>query len=264
MNQTLIIAILILIFLYISSLKREEPTQNEIQELVYVDKKQYQEEFPYPQISHSFQKLSKGDFSQPLNNLKELLPDGPSTITQIRDEPETMDKTRMYLPDYYRKDRMSGNTIGTEEMRPFLMDSETSESSWTDENISEHPRFYNSDISGSGLTDIGSFFDKNNQYHDKTSSNTDVLATDGCYITKDGEHFCEDNTKLQNIPPSLITDVKKCYAINSIGSYKDMDQNDSSKDRIINGGQFFNSVFGKTNEDVYSQPLQPQLGDCVI
>ena len=60
---------------------------------------------------------------------------------------------------------MSGNDIGTEEMRPFLMDSDVSESSWTDENISEHPRFYNSDISGSGLTDIGSFFDKNNQFY---------------------------------------------------------------------------------------------------
>ena len=69
----------------------------------------------------------------------------------------------MYLPDYYRKDRLSGNTIGSEELRPFLTDEKTSESSWTDKNVSEHPKFYNSDVTDN-LTDIGTFFDKNNKY----------------------------------------------------------------------------------------------------
>ena len=35
-------------------------------------------------------------------------------------------KQRMYLPDYYRKDRLSGNTIGSEELRPFLTDEKKS------------------------------------------------------------------------------------------------------------------------------------------
>jgi len=54
-------------------------------------------------------------------------------------------------------------------MRPFVNDDSESESAWTDKNVSEHPKFYTSDVQ-SDLTNIGSFFDKNNQYHDKTSS----------------------------------------------------------------------------------------------
>ena len=47
----------------------------------------------------------------------------------------------MYLPDFYRKDRLSGNTIGTEELRQFELNNDKSEQSWTDKNVSEHPKF---------------------------------------------------------------------------------------------------------------------------
>ena len=64
------------------------------------------------------------------------------------------------------------------------------------------------------------FYDKNNKYNDKSSHNTEVLVSDSCYIDKFGNQFCEDNTRLQNIPPSLITDPSKCDLLNNIGSYK--------------------------------------------
>jgi hypothetical protein len=190
---------------------------------------------------------------------------------------------RIYLPDYYRKDRLGGNDIGTEELRPFT-NSEEPDNSWTDVNVSKHPRFYNSDIKNE-LTNVGLFFDKNNQYNDKTSSNTEVLVSDSCYTDKEGEIFCEDNTKLQNIPPSLISDINKCYALNTIGMYKDKKTKDKevvsfnsekidgeelgvwsySDDRTINGGNFFgNVVASKNKNEINSRPLGRLSGGCSI
>ena len=168
--------------------------------------------------SHQFKKLSKGELPHPLNNLKDILPQNNDTLNIIRDTHTNMSKDRIYIPDYYRKDRLPQNDIGSEEMRPFVSDNSESESAWTDENVSEHPKFYTSDVQ-SDFTNIGLFFDKNNQYHDKTSSNTDVLASDECYTDKKGTKFCMDNTRIQNIPPQLITNPKSCYALNDIGLY---------------------------------------------
>ena len=124
------------------------------------------------------------------------------------------------------------------------------------------------------------FFDKNNQYNDKTSSNTNVLTSDQCYQDKFGNQFCQDTTRLQNKPPSLITDVKNCSTLINIGSFKNSETADFSveeingknigvwsysDDRPIHGGIFYNEVSGSkdTNEN-YSQPLQPLVGDCSI
>tara|TARA_B100000963_G_scaffold355551_1_gene374027 strand:- start:3278 stop:4153 length:876 start_codon:yes stop_codon:yes gene_type:complete len=284
----LIILILVAAFFYFNYKDKEEPTQEEIQTLEYVEENKpetiiiKQKDFPYPQISHGFKKLGKEAIHKPLNNLKELLPGGSNDITVVRDKPGTMTKKRVYFPDYYRKDRLGGNDIGNSEVRPFVRDSEKPEDSWTDNNVSEHPKFYNSDIQNE-LTNVGMFFDKNNQYNDKTSPNTNVLVSDGCYESKYGEKFCEDNTRLQNIPPSLITDVNKCYTLNSIGIYKDkinkpkdytsfdVETIDEEQigvwsygdDRTINGGKFYNEVYGSKdkNEDL-SAPLKPLRGDC--
>ena len=187
MNR-LLLGFLVLVFIYLFFNKEFEPTQEEIQKLTYVDKTKSIQDFPFPQISHQFKKLSKGELPQPLNNLNELLPNNESNLDIVRDTPQTMDKKRIYVPDYYRKDRLPQNNIGSEEMRPFVNDDSESESAWTDKNVSEHPKFYTSDVQ-SDLTNIGSFFDKNNQYHDKTSSNTNVLSSDECYTDKKGIKF---------------------------------------------------------------------------
>ncbi len=287
-----ILGVIILIgaIVYFNNQEEEEPTQEEIQTLEYVEKTKPEAviaktvDFPYPQISHGFKKLGKEVVQKPLNNIKELLPSGSNDITVVRDTPGTMTKNRFYLPDYYRKDRLGGNDIGNAEVRPFIRNNEVSEKAWTDSNVSKHPKFYNSDIQNE-LTNVGMFFDKNNQYNDKSSANTNVLVSDSCYQSKDGTEFCEDSTRLQNIPPSLITDVNKCYTLNSIGNYKDKTKKPDDytaynvetidneqlgvwsygDDRVINGGKFYNEVFGSKDENEKSAPpLKPLSGDCMF
>jgi len=290
MDKILIVVLLLIgLYLYINWSNQEtQPTQKEIQNLDYVEEKEDMVQldelgnFPFPQISRGFKKLSKKTM-KPLNNLRDLLPDGKDNINIMRDTPRNVNKKRIYLPDYYRKDRLGGNDIGTGELRSFT-NSEEPDNSWTDVNVSKHPKFYNSDIKNE-LTNIGSFFDKNNQYHDKTSSNSEVLVSDSCYKDKEGELFCEDNTRLQNIPPSLISDINKCYALNTIGMYKDRNKKGKesvsfnseqihgedlgvwsySDDRIINGGSFFNNVFASKNKnEINSKPLKRLIGGCSI
>ena len=129
-----LIGLLAIVFLYyyLKPGPDYEPTQQEIQDLTYVDKTKYEKDFPYPQISRSFQQLSKGKLPSPLNNAKDILPSGSKDlkITRHLDTPDTIGTKRMYLPDYYRKDRLGSNPSGTEELRPFLTDNEESEQSW--------------------------------------------------------------------------------------------------------------------------------------
>ena len=265
-----LIGLLVIVFLYyyLKPGPDYEPTQQEIQDLTYVDKTKYEKDFPYPQISRSFQQLSKGKLPSPLNNAKEILPSGSKDlkITRHLDTPDTIGTKRMYLPDYYRKDRLGGNPCGTEELRPFSTDDEESEQSWTDTNVSEHPKFYNASLKNE-ITNIGAFFDKNNQYNDTTSSNTEALPSDSCYTDKSGETFCMDNTRLQIIPPKLITDPKSCYALNNVGIYKDSNlvERDDVKDRVMNGGDFYNGVRASRRvNEVFADPPTVQAGDCAI
>lgn len=284
--------LLILLYFYINrgnvDISDNEPSQRDIQNLDYVKEKneeiiQIDElgEFPTPQISRGFKKLSRKAM-KPFNNVKKFFPNNKNPAI-IRDVPDNMVKERVYFPGYFRKDRLSGNDIGTGEMRSFTTNDEP-DTSWSDVNVSQHPKFYTSDIKDE-LTNVGSFFDKNNQYNDKTSSNTNVLPSDSCYIDKMGQKFCEDNTRLQNIPPSLISDINKCYALNTVGMYKDKDKitreyvsfnqekvdNENlgvwsySDDRVINGGKFFNGVFpSKQQNETVSNKIKELFGTCRV
>lgn len=223
MDYILIALLLIGLLFYINRLP-SDPTQNEIQTLEYakdIPEKELIEtkDYIYPQISRGFKKLGKEAITKPLDNLSKLLPQNNSELDIIRDTTDNINKKRIHLPEYYRKDRLSGNTLGSEEYRSFKIHNEDPDNSWTDEDVSRYPKYYNSDVQNE-LTNVGMFFDKNNKYNDKSSSNTEVLVSDGCYVDKLGNQFCEDNTRLQNIPPSLITDVQNCKILNSIGSYK--------------------------------------------
>ena len=247
MNNYIILAIglIILYLIFKPDLSKYNPLQEEIQDENYVDITKSVKDFPYPQISRTFKRLSNGKPILPLES-DESLPQGDKNLTITRTDMDNV-KQRMYLPDYYRKDRLSGNTIGSEELRPFLTDEKTTESSWTDKNVSEHPKFYNSDVRDN-LTDIGSFFDKNNNYNDKASSRSVALPSDRCYLDKMGNQFCEENTRLQNIPPKLISDPNS-PVLNTIGYYKDQNIIDDMKDKLINGGIFFNSIKGSLGKD---------------
>ena len=243
MKNLIIYSLLLVLLLYLVFRPDQDynPSQEEIQSESYVDKTKNIQDYPYPQLSRTFKRLSQGKSPVPLNNDDKILPTGTKDLNLVRTSDHENVKTRMYLPDYYRKDRLSGNPTMTEELRPFGKDSDKSESSWTDKNVSEHPKFYNADIKDE-LTNIGSFFDKNNYYVDKTSSNSETLPSDSCYKDRTGNTFCEDNTRLQLIPPKLISDPNSCLVLNSIGPYKDSSKIEDSKERVINGGEFYDNI----------------------
>ena len=268
MNQLILLVILVILFLYFvkPSVNDYQPSQGDIQNENYIDKKQLIKDYPYPQISRTFKQLSNGKLPAPLNNLSELLPSGDKElkINKYNQTSETMGKQRIYLPDYYRKDRLSQNPEGTEELKPFVNNKDDSEQAWSDINVSEHPKFYNSDLKDE-ITNIGSFFDENNQYNDKTSPNTESLSSDSCYTDKSGKYFCEDNTRLQLIPPKLISDPKSCYALNRVGTFKDGNLKNDTNDRVMNGGNFFNGINASQEQNEYwSSPIEIQQGDCTI
>ena len=253
-NLCVILVALLLLYIYIKnvSIDVKNPGQANIQKLENVmDVNGSLVEVPIletdglpdPQISRGFKKLSPGGLSVPLNTLKDLLPKGKEVLPIVRTA-EDLTPKREYLPDYYRKDTMPMNDIGSEEYRPFVRDSEEPDSSWTDTNVSEHPKFYNVAIKNDNLTNIGSFFDKDNQYNDTTSCNTLALPSDKCYLDKDGGKFCLDNTRLQLRPPALITDPQNNYAINEVGIYKDYASIPDDPNRVINGGEFYSGVSG--------------------
>lgn len=261
MNYYLIFAIgLLILYLIFKPNLSYNPFQEEIQSEEYVDKTKAIKDFPYPQISRTFKRLSHGKPILPIDQDKSL-PKGEKNLTINRTTDINNVKQRMYLPDYYRKDRLSGNTIGSEELRPFLTDENKSESSWTDKNVSEHPKFYNSEVTDN-LTNIGSFFDKNNNYNDKTSPSSVSLVSDKCYMDKMGNQFCEENTRLQNIPPRLISDPES-KVLNTIGFYKDNNIISDMKDKIINGGIFYDNIKGskEKNETYSSFNNNPQVID---
>ena len=268
MNQLILIIIIIIIFLYlVKPIKiNYQPAQEDIQDTKYINKTQLNEDYPYPQISRPFKQLGNGKLPTPMNNLSDILPNGTKElkITKNIQTSDTMGKKRMYLPDYYRKDRLNQNPSGTEELKSFVNKKDEPENAWTDNNVSEHPKFYNSEINDE-LTNIGSFFDKNNQYNDKTSPQTESITSDSCYTDKFGNYFCEDNTRLQLIPPTLISDPKSCYALNSVGIFKDGNLKNDINDRVMNGGQFYNGINASQGKNEYwSSPIKIQQGDCTI
>jgi len=279
-----LIAFTILLFILGSS--NRVPSQKDIQTLEYVKNLNTMDnkvkDFPYPQISNGFRKLTNGIVA-PLSNIKKILPNNSSQINVIRNRDDPNSTKNYYLPDFYRKDRLCQNDTGTEELRSFVLDENKMDNSWSDINVSDHPKFYTNDIQNE-LTDIGSFFDKNNMYHDKISSNTDVLVSDSCYKDKQGKLICDDNSRLQNIPPSLITDPQKCQTFNIIGNYKDKISSNTSSfdiernsggslgvwtyndDRTINGSKFFDNIYpSKKINDTYSDPnLKSTCSDCPL
>ena len=213
MNKIIFLAfiVILLLFLYYP---REEPSQSEIQSLVHYKKKSG--DFIFPQISHGFQQLSN-KIIKPLNNIEKLLPNNDDNMNIIRTSNRDV-SGRFYVPEYYRKDTLNSNDIGSEELREFLLDETKNDTSWSDTNISQHPKYYTSDFKNN-LTNPGTFFNNNNQYNDTTSSKTEALPSDNCYIAKNGLRFCKDKTRIQNVPPKLINDEKSLSMLERVGTY---------------------------------------------
>ena len=74
-----------------------------------------------------------------------------------------------------------------------------------------------------------------------------------------------DNTRLQLIPPALITDPQSCYALNDIGLYKERKDTVFNDNKVNNGGSFFNSVVAsEVSNERFDKPVEIQSGSCQI
>lgn len=161
--------------------------------------------FPRPQISRGYKQLSKQPVKDPLYSL----PEGKineSKVNIIRSSNTENDQNPIYYnPSAYKKDFMSPNPLGTTEYNFAEFNDEKTSYAWTDNNVSQHPTFYRSEFSDE-KTNVGKFFDKKNHFHDKTSSYSTNNLPDRCFLDKEDNIVCNFNDRLQNIPPSLITD----------------------------------------------------------
>ena len=91
---------------------------------------------------------------------------------------------------------MSPNPLGTTEYNFAEFNDDKKSYAWTENNVSQHPSIYRSEFSDE-KTNVGEFFDKTNQFHDKTSSqSTNNLQTDA--LVKDDNIVCNFNDRLQN------------------------------------------------------------------
>lgn len=193
-----------------------------------------------PQQSTGFYNLSENPFNNQTNanTLTEnsFITDEPLTV--IRDNPYVKEM-KTNLPQLLNFDNLSGNTIGNSEQRFAETDNGYSSPAFSDLNVSQYPSYYTSDIKDE-LINIGKFFDKNNQYRDNTSYQSSGSISDSCYTTKDHQKVCLENTRLQSIPSSLISNINQCGAFNLKGKME------SSDGKVMNGKSFFDGVFGSS------------------
>ena len=70
----IVIGLIILYLLFKPDLSQYNPLQEEIQDDKYVDKTQSVKDFPYPQISRTFKRLSQGKSILPLEEDKCTVP----------------------------------------------------------------------------------------------------------------------------------------------------------------------------------------------
>ena len=169
-----------------------------------------------------------------------------------------------HFPNYYRKDNLSGNTIGSSEYKFAEVDNLKSDNAWSDENVSQYPNYYTSQLKDE-LTNVGAFFDINNNFVDTTKPRSTANVGDVCFVSKEGEKVCLDNKNLHNVPPSLISDPSNCGFLNSIGLLEYSNLVNEDTERVNNGGYLYGNVKGsKKHNEVYSEPIQQQILSCQV
>ena len=188
--------------------------------------------------------------------------DNKDIIVEERSSKTPMNES--HFPKYYRKDNMSGNTIGSSEYNFAEVDNLKSSHAWSDKNVSQYPNFYTSQIKNE-LTNVGDFFDINNNFVDTTKPRSTANVGDICFVSKEGENVCLDNKNLHNVPPSLIKDKSNCGFLNSIGLLEFSNLIYEDKERVNNGGFLYDNVKGsKKNNEVFSKPIQQQVLSCHV
>jgi hypothetical protein len=218
--------------------------------------------FPIPQSTTTSKSLSTNypeDLSIITNGA--TIPN-KDTVNIVRSATKPLQES--HFPEYYRKDNLSGNTIDTSEYKFAEVDNLKSSHAWSDENVSQYPNYYTSQLKDE-ITNVGAFFDVNNNFVDTTKPRSTANVGDICFVSKEGEKVCLDNKNQYNVPPSLISDKSNCGFLNSIGLLEFSNLVNESKERVNNGGYLYGSVKGsKKHNEVYSEPIQQQVLQCQI
>lgn len=202
-------------------------------------------------VFNSFNKSKKNE-----NQTKEIKPSVIDTINH-KNGNKLIEVNEPHTPDHFFKDTISENTIGTTEYYFAETDSSVSSKPWSDTDVSRYSKYYTSDIKGD-LTDIGSFFDKTNQFIDTTSPRQDIIVNNECTINDINNIECLDASRLYNKAP-IITNNKN-YVISDRRKLER--RNYSGDKKVSNGGPFYNNVVGNTISNKYSRPIQDQLSSC--
>ncbi len=217
--------------------------------------------FPIPQSTTTSKSLSTNypeDLSIITNGA--TIPN-KDNITIVRSREQGLPK-ESHFPKYYRKDNLSGNTIGTSEYKFAEVDNLKSSHAWSDQNVSQYPNYYTSQLKDE-VTNVGAFFDVNNNFVDTTKPRSISNVGDVCFVSKEGEKVCLDNKNIHNIPPSLVEDKSNCGFLNSIGLLEFSNLVNESNERVNNGGYLYGKVKGsKKYNEIYSKPLKSENLTC--
>tara|TARA_B100000900_G_C20589150_1_gene720914 strand:- start:103 stop:891 length:789 start_codon:yes stop_codon:yes gene_type:complete len=215
-------------------------------------------DFYIPQLTTEQKPLSNDNYNNQLNanmlTRNTYLND--DNVNIIRNELNNIENK---YPKFLLKDTLSANTINSSELSPVDKENK-SYKSFTDDNVSQYPKYYTSDLKND-ITNIGKFFDKQNRYSDTTKSNSSAYVNDNCYIDSNNDITCLDNTRLQNIPPKN-NDIYNGYDITKNPSNLKIT---SSKDSVMNGLSFYDNVFGsKDKNETFSPFLIDSTKECFI
>ncbi len=202
-------------------------------------------------VFYSFNKSKKNE-----NQTKEIEPSVIDTINH-KNGNKLIEVNEAHTPEHFLKDTISENTIGTTEYYFAETESNVSSNPWSDKDVSRYSKYYTSDIKGD-LTDIGSFFDKTNQFVDTTSPRQDIIVNNECSINDINNIECLDSSRLYNKAP-IITNNKN-YVISDRRKLER--RNNSKNKKVTNGGIFFNNVVGNTISNKYSRTIPDQLSKC--
>lgn len=186
----------------------------------------------------------------------------PSIVNIIRNG---VDNKESHYPKYYRKDLLSGNTVGTSEYT-FAETTDEPSLAWSDQNVSQYPKYYKSDFKG-GLTNVGSFFDQSNKYVDITGPRSNANVGDVCYTDSTGDKICLENDKLINIAPQVVDNKKGCDSLNSYNllQYSNYLKYGGGENKVINGSPFYDNVKGSYKySSTADEPLKEQVLSCSL
>ena len=220
------------------------------------------DDFPIPQTTSDSKSLST-NYPEDLSIIMRGAILTNSDIIQEKRQ-DIPNNEESHFPHYYLKDNLSGSTIGTTEYKFAEVDNSKSSYAWSDKNVSQYPGYYTSHLKDE-ITNVGAFFDVNNNFVDTTKPRSDANVGDVCYQSKSGEKICVDNSRQYNIPPSLVGNKQNCGFLNSIGLLEFSNVIKEDKERVINGGFLYDSVKGsKQHNEEYSKPLKPEVLKCHV